>query len=636
VIIELELVVGEGVTRRASCDAKGAVTVRDPDGTTIAVARWADGKLGEKRILKGAVTRGQWGQIEGRLIVAARHARTRDLKQSGDYLNFVIDPDGDEPPTPIGEGVKLTPGVWKVRVDRSGTLVITALRGEHLVIVATATWSDVKISAKQIKNGSVSKEQWAHVHAAIVAAWKERVRDAEERRIAKAREAATGSPYVTFLLDLADCDDDRLIEGTLSSVPNADPPTGPFVWKVACTTEGVVQIWSLGMKLEGSAKWTGALVERWQPTPLVPTAYQWSLVEQALALAFERREEVPGDATPTQVDEAFALPSIPDPSFRAFLLDIRDGSVVEGSVRFAPDPELVPERVFVWEVTLFGTTVRIEDRDGDRLATGTWEGGLVDTAQAGSIPTDAQWAFVRTALHRVAGIPEVTPDPPRAARSSSIEEKRANRPVPDSPPRGQSRRRARGGRITWQKALVVWGAIVATVIVVAVVVAARSRERVNRKQDAVATPSKTEVSRAPAPVIAPRAPVAPPQTPTDTFATRLAEHRLRWADVAVPPETTIEQAEKEPVDEKGKRLCVEGTVDSITRADQGARRLYNGAITTKSGDRVTFLVGGTTGAIVKRSEVTLCGVVTGFADGAVALEGMFDLPENRNPIVEKD
>ena len=51
---------------------------------------------------------------------------------------------------------------------------------------------------------------------------------------------------------------------------------------------------------------------------------------------------------------------------------------------------------------------------------------------------------------------------------------------------------------------------------------------------------------------------------------------------------------------------------------------------------MTFLVGGTTGQLVKRSAVTLCGVVTGFADGAVALEGLFDLPENRNPIVEKD
>jgi hypothetical protein len=489
--------------------------------------------------------------------------------------------------------------------------VITALRGEHLVIVATATWSEVKISAKQIKNGSVSKEQWARVHAAIVAAWKERVREAEERRAAKAREAEEATtPYVTFLLDLADGDDDRLIEGTLHAVPNADPPTGPFVWKVACNTEGVVQIWSLGMKLAGSARWTGALVERWQPTPLIPTTYQWSLVEQALALAFERRDEAPQTGATPPMAEPAPLPAIPDPSFRAFLLDIRDGSVVDGSIRFEPDPELVPERVFVWEVTIFGTTVRIEDRDGDRLATGTWDGGLVDTAQAGSVPTDAQWALVRAALHRVSGVPEERAKPKVKNRVGS---RMAPQPI--------------SGRKTRRAAIALAVGVMALIAVTIAVVMPSHRVEPLAKRVEVTPPRTPEV---------PRAPVAPPPAPEETLATRLAEHRLRWADLAVPPETTIEQAEKEPVDEKGKRLCVEGAVDSITRADQGARRLYGGAITTKAGDRVTFLVGGTTGAIVKRSEVTLCGVVTGFADGAVALEGMFDLPENRNPIVEKD
>ncbi|MFN0247643.1 MAG: hypothetical protein ACKV2T_12225 [Kofleriaceae bacterium] len=626
--IELELAIGEGVTRRASCDAKGVVTVRDPDGTTIATARWADGKLGEKRILKSAVTRGQWGQIEGRLIVAARHARSRDLKESGDHLNFVIDPDGEDPPKPIKDGVKLTAGVWKVRVDKAGTLVITALHGEHLVIVATALWSEAKITSKQIKNGTVSKAQWERVRRAIDDAWKERVQEVETRRAAMAREAdTTSTPYVTFLIDLADGDDDRLIEGTLRAAPCDDPPTGPFVWKVACDTKGGIQIWSLGMKQVASATWRGALVSRRQPSSAIPTTYQWSLVEQALALAFERRHESPPvePPAPPVVDES---PSpAPDPSFRAFLLDIRDGTVVDGSVRFEPDPELVPDRVFVWEVTLSGTTVLVQDRDGDRLATGTWQEGLVDTAQSGSVPTDAQWAMVRAALHRVANVPEPEGSRPHANRSVS-----ATRSTPKGPSVAHTPRSARSSRKTLT-IVGVFGAIIVTVIVVAVIVGAHTRARVTgRTPIAAPAPSRAHTPRTPP---TPTPPPSPP-TPPETLGTRLAEHRLRWVDVAVPPETTIERAEKEPEDEKGKRLCVDGTVDSITRADQGLRRLYSGAITTKVGDRVTFLVGGTTGPIVKRSEVTLCGVVTGFADGTVALEGMFDLPENRNPIVEKD
>ena len=62
--------------------------------------------------------------------------------------------------------------------------------------------------------------------------------------------------------------------------------------------------------------------------------------------------------------------------------------------------------------------------------------------------------------------------------------------------------------------------------------------------------------------------------------------------------------------------------------------MHAGALETTGSDRVNFLVGGTTGALVKRETAAICGIVTGLANGAVSVEGLFDLAENRNPIVE--
>lgn len=652
--IAFELPVAEDRSWGVSREADGIVTIRTNDDarTTIATARWADNKLSEKLIATGAVSRGQWMQIETHLRTVERAAQRRELTEDGDHVNFLLEPDGDAPP--LETSIRVTPGVWKVRVDRSGLLVITALENDRLVVVATAQWAARELSTKQIRNGAVSKKQWVRVHDAVNAVKLHRV------KASSALQPAMPVPYVELLLDLADGDDDRIVPGSLRSAPSADVPTGAFVWKVACDSRGAVWIWSLGSKLVGGATWNGTLIDRRQATVQVPTDYQWSLVERALVLAFEWRANEPAPVAEANVAESTepsipiaeppelpVLPELPErsPGFCAFLLDIRDGSVVDGSVRFAPDPTLVPERVFVWEVTREGSTVRVEDRDGDRLATAIWSRGLGDTAQSGSIPTDAQWEMVRTALHRISEIPDEDRTSTRAS------EKRPDRDRRAAEKRSTASRAApRRNRIVFP---IVGAAavVVAAIVVVAFVADGADEPTTPGASTPIATAPQPQPRRAPSPPPPPTPPAPAPMTKEARIAAApdliaaideagaqpamLAYYPVRWSELDMPPTTTIEQVEKEPGEELGKRLCVEGTLERITRADVAGRRHYEAALVTTQGDRVELVISGSAGTLVKRQAARVCGVVIGATEGAATIFGMFDLPENRNPVVER-
>jgi hypothetical protein len=123
----------------------------------------------------------------------------------------------------------------------------------------------------------------------------------------------------------------------------------------------------------------------------------------------------------------------------------------------------------------------------------------------------------------------------------------------------------------------------------------------------------------------------------ELFAKPLVDYAARhmlWADVDVPAETTIPLVLKDPDPERGKRLCASGTITRIERRDLDGRKLYVGSLATAD-DAVAFVVVGATGDLVKRSSGKLCGVVTGRNGDAVTVVGMFDLPENRHPIVEQ-
>ena len=283
--------------------------------------------------------------------------------------------------------------------------------------------------------------------------------------------------------------------------------------------------------------------------------------------------------------------------YRSFVLDVRDESVVAGSVRLAPEPMPTLEE-FQRYVVLADFRVTVTNAEGDRVASAVWDGKLSDAqAKLGKLGTT--WSHLERALRGVVGAPE--------------------HPPPITAPRP-----AHGSR---NFLLSIVGIVALTVLPIV------AYSRCQREPSKPAAPVVQSTPSLPAPAPMP-SPLPAAQPPADTYAKRLAEHRLHWSDVSVSAETSIELAEREPAQEAGKRLCVDGTVASITRADRDGTRAYAGVIETTAGDRVTFVVGGSVGAIVKRTSATICGVVTGFAEGAIAIDGLFDLPENRAPMVE--
>jgi hypothetical protein len=239
-----------------------------------------------------------------------------------------------------------------------------------------------------------------------------------------------------------------------------------------------------------------------------------------------------------------------------------------------------------------------------------------------------------------------------------------------SDPDGDAKRRewARGAAVrdaAWHQQRVtsparprgqVWGLLVVglTVAIVGIVAFA-----VLRSSD----PPKPTVS--PVAVTPPTAPPPPPETPArrvanaKTFAQAIdlarpafadttdelgdgakllanyAAKKLRWDEVHVPAETTLARVEKDPQLERGKRLCATGEIERIARRDLEDRRVYVGRLRTVENDAVAFVATGTTGDLVKRSTGTLCGVVLGMSGDAVSILGMFDLDENRMPLVEQ-
>lgn len=117
--------------------------------------------------------------------------------------------------------------------------------------------------------------------------------------------------------------------------------------------------------------------------------------------------------------------------------------------------------------------------------------------------------------------------------------------------------------------------------------------------------------------------------------------RLRWADVAVAKdETSTALVQKDPEEERGKRLCASGTIVEIKVERFDGGKAYVGELMTGGGSIFRFYTVGSSGALVGQSWARVCGVVVGKYDysnsvggatHAVALVGMFDLPENRKP-----
>ena len=338
-----------------------------------------------------------------------------------------------------------------------------------------------------------------------------------------------------------------------------------------------------------------------------------------------------------------------------FLLDLSamaEGTIryVKGSLKYRPDPQTRPANAFAWKVTRDSNGVvavrALRDKRLVLIAHAKFlTTKLVDREQSGSEPTVHQWHSVEECL-RIAiaerasegGDDDVISEPidpsemKRMEASGPSYSEAIAREVRDEKQR-KIRKQNDGGRV-----LVTVGVVILASIGVYFGV-----RRSATKRAAATTPAPFAV---PAPIAAP--PVEPPvQPPTpasladviaatpDLAIDKLAAYPLRWSDVDVASQTTLAKVEKDPKAEQGKRVCAEGQLEKITKAELASRTHYTGTLVTKDGDRVAFVVGGTTGELVKRDTAKLCGVVTGVTDGATAVFGMFDLPENRNPVVEK-
>lgn len=338
--------------------------------------------------------------------------------------------------------------------------------------------------------------------------------------------------------------------------------------------------------------------------------------------------------------------------YTTFLLDLTaEGSVqhVPGTLKYRPDKSTVPKNAFAWKVTVDSNGVvairALRDQTLVVIAHGMYTTKLVDRRQRGSEPTPQQWWLVNEgiglAMHQAQNheLPDEVFSEPIAERDV-YEMKEAG------PSYGQRvANEVRRERDRKKRRPIVFAGLAVVIVASIVVYLAAGR---SAKKASSSTPRATEPIARPEPPALPTPP-APPTEPAarattlddviaatpDLDAGKLASHRVRWSEVDVPSQTSLAKVEKDPAAEKGKRVCAEGTIDRITKKDLAGRPHFEGALLTQDGDRVVFVASGSTGELVKRDRAKLCGVVTGTVEGSTAVFGMFDLPENRNPTVEK-
>lgn len=102
-----------------------------------------------------------------------------------------------------------------------------------------------------------------------------------------------------------------------------------------------------------------------------------------------------------------------------------------------------------------------------------------------------------------------------------------------------------------------------------------------------------------------------------------------WAELAVAKnETSIELVEKDAAAQRGKRLCLAGTLERIEKQTFDGIDVHEARVITAQKDVVEVYAVGNTGALVKRKPAKFCGVVTGAQrDGKTIVTfavGMFD------------
>lgn len=335
-----------------------------------------------------------------------------------------------------------------------------------------------------------------------------------------------------------------------------------------------------------------------------------------------------------------------------FLLDLaaeRDNRAIADTVRYAPDSVHVPRNAFVWKIVCDSNgTVSIRASAKGRpilIAAATLENGQIRARRQRepNVPTGPQWGFVAAALAAelaIAGtaddavvVEPITDDESRYLRGAQDDIDTEFR-YADQPPKSKK-------TATGLMPLGIAAAIVAVAMIVVPVVR-RAASRVNEP--------------APSPPPAPPTPAAPPvpvsleaqvaAAPSFAAAIALAKGdpsgallarypKLTLAEVDVPAETSVGLVQKDAESERGKRMCAKGTIEGIQRTDVERRRVFVGRLRQDDGDVIAFTALGTTGDLIRRSKAKFCGAVIGTDGDAVVLVGMFDLAENRMPLVEQ-
>jgi hypothetical protein len=323
-------------------------------------------------------------------------------------------------------------------------------------------------------------------------------------------------------------------------------------------------------------------------------------------------------------------------SYVTFLLDPVAGRVLPGTLHRQPDPRQ-PEGPAQWKVIRdAGSVELIAHVDGATTEIGRarWrDGSLEDLAAiAPHVVTDAQWRQVELALREnVRDAPKPAP-PPRANTALAQHAAQAEDAIRRDREAAALRRKA---RLISVAAILLVVAGLSTAIVTCI-----------RREDApppaqAAPPVPLEQRIAEAPTFGDALALAKPAMtstaePLSPAAIQLAHYtKLRWLDVSGAHATSHAQAVASPAATRGKLMCAAGEISDIARREVADRWVYVGHLRSDDGERFAFAAVGTGGDLGNRMPAKLCGAVIGSRGTTVALFGLFDLPENRMPIVEK-
>jgi hypothetical protein len=113
---------------------------------------------------------------------------------------------------------------------------------------------------------------------------------------------------------------------------------------------------------------------------------------------------------------------------------------------------------------------------------------------------------------------------------------------------------------------------------------------------------------------------------------------MKWAELKALPDAQYELVMKDPDEERGKKICVKGTVIEISTDKSTIKKVYYGGFNDDEGRIYQFFALRSIDKIVQDSVANFCGVVIGRESyrnneggvtAAVRLVGMFDLPENK-------